>query len=201
MESKARMADKLPEKADFEKALNEWFLEAEKAENQFVDIRADDLHARIGDYPGPFHRMATCCEVMYEHYKPEVDRILQFPPKGKGASMEIRYALPRTQAIREENKNTSPRPESFTVKCEYCHGTGRDVRNLSAQQRSCPTPGCSADKKGVHLLVGKLEDYVSCRNCKGSGVIPDNEGTNRNNGTVFKPCPECDGTGIIKKDS
>ena len=54
------MVDSIPEKTDFEKALNDWFLEAEKEENPFVDIRADDLHARIGDYPGPLHRMATC---------------------------------------------------------------------------------------------------------------------------------------------
>jgi hypothetical protein len=42
--------------------------------------------------------MATCCQVMYENYKPEMDRILQFPPKGQVGGMEIRYALPRPEA-------------------------------------------------------------------------------------------------------
>ena len=196
MENKATMVDNVPEKADFEKALNTWFLEAEKEENPFIDIRADDLHARVGEYPGPFHRMATCCEVMYEHYRPSVDRILQFPPKGKGASMEIRYHLPRTQVNREENKNAVPRLQSFTVKCEYCHGTGRDVRNLSAQQRSCPAPGCSVEKKGQHTLAGKPSDYIPCKNCEGSGVNPVKGNDNQLTRIVFEPCPECDGTGI-----
>ena len=199
MENKATMVDNVPEKADFEKALNAWFLEAEKQENPFIDIRADDLHARVGDYPGPFHRMATCCEVMYEHYKPSVDRILQFPPKGKGASMEIRYHLPRTQVNQEENKSAAPRPQSFMVKCEYCHGTGRDVRNLSAQQRSCPGSGCGADKKGFHTLAGKSSDYGKCINCQGSGVNPAKGNGNRVTGIMFEPCPECNGTGIKRK--
>jgi hypothetical protein len=186
------MTTGIPEKTDFETALNDWFLEADKEENPFVDIRADELHARVGDYPGPFHRMATCCEVMYEHYQPSVDKILQFPPKGKGASMEIRYTLPRPP---QNTKTTSPRPKSFTVKCEYCHGTGRDVRNLTAQERPCPALGCGVDKKGLHTLPGKREEYIPCLNCKGSGVKPRK--TKANQG--FEPCPDCDGTGIKQK--
>ena len=195
------MANNIPEKADFEKALNAWFLEAEKQENPFIDIRADELHARVGDYPGPFHRMATCCEVMYEHYMPSVDKILQFPPKGKGASMEIRYHLPRIQVNPEENKIATPHPQSFAVKCEYCHGTGRDVRNLSAQQRSCPAPGCGVETKGLHTLSGELSNYVQCKNCQGSGVNSLKINANQVMGIVFEPCPECDGTGIKRKAS
>jgi hypothetical protein len=190
------MTDGIPEKTDFEKALEAWFLEAEKDENPFVDIRADELHSRVGDYPGPFHRMATCCEVMYEHYQPATDRILQFPPKGKGASMEIRYALPRTSAIPAETKNAQP---SFTVKCEYCHGTGRDVRNLSAQEKPCPAPGCSAAKKGLHALPGKAENYTPCNNCQGSGVNPEKDKSKKAAGRGFTPCPVCNGTGIKRK--
>jgi len=193
MENKT-MTDGIPEKADFDKAINDWFRQEEKEENPFVDIRADELHSRIGDYPGPFHRMATCCEVMYEHYQPSTDKILQFPPKGKGASMEIRYALPRTPVTAEQN---SPRPESFTVKCEYCHGTGRDVRNLTAQERPCPAPGCGSDKQGLHTLPGKQDDYRPCPNCKGSGVNPLIGKTNQ----TYTPCTVCDGTGIRQKTS
>ena len=193
------MVDSIPEKADFEKALKEWFLEAEKEENPFVDIRADDLHARIGDYPGPFHRMATCCEVMYENYRPQVDKILQFPPKGKGASMEIRYALPRSRINQEQNTVTLLPSKSFTTKCAYCHGTGRDVRNLSAQEKNCPAPGCGDDKKGLHTLPGKLEDYSPCKNCKGSGVNPKRETKKPTSVNQFEPCHECNGTGLQKK--
>ena len=137
MENIITMVDSIPEKADFEKALKEWFLEAEKEESPFVDILADDLHARIGDYPEPFHRMATCCEVMYENYRPQVDKILHFLLEREGRySMEIRYALPRSRIDQEQNTVTLLLPpKSFTTKCAYCYGTGRDVRNLSAQEK------------------------------------------------------------------
>jgi hypothetical protein len=196
------MTDGIPEKPDFEKALNAWFREAEQEEIPFVDIRADDLHARVGDYPGPFHRMATCCEVMYEHYLPSVDKILQFPPKGKGASMEIRYALPRTQINPEKNKKiTPPHANSFTVKCAYCHGTGRDVRNLHAQEKPCPAPGCGRGKTGIHTLPGKPVDYSLCKQCKGSGVNPQTAKSDQPGANLYQPCPDCNGTGIKLKVS
>ena len=195
------MVDSIPEKADFEKALKEWFLEAEKEENPFIDIRADDLHARIGDYPGPFHRMATCCEVMYENYRPQVDKILQFPPKGKGASMEIRYALPRSRInpgtkyvnITSAQRNHSPlnvpiateQAEMFVI--------------LRRKQRNCPAPGCGDDKKGLHTLPGKLEDYSPCKNCKGSGVNPKRETKKPISVNQFEPCHECNGTGLRRR--
>jgi 5-methylcytosine-specific restriction protein A len=192
------MTDNIPEKTDFEKVLQNWFREAEATGNPFVDIRADELHARVGDYPGPFHRMATCCEVMYESYLPSEDKILQFPPKGKGASMEIRYALPR-KPVAPVKATSSSRTKTFTVKCEYCHGTGRDVRNLSAQYKSCPAEGCGTDKKGLHSLSGKPADYVPCKLCKGSGVNPQTEPANQLLGNLCEPCPNCSGTGIQKK--
>ena len=194
------MADNIPEIADFEKALNDWFCDAEKEGLPFINIRADDLHARVGDYPGPFHRMATCCEVMYEHYIPAVDKIKQFPPKGKGASMEIKYHLPRAEASKAQIKTTTdpPHPPSFTVKCEYCHGTGSDVRNLSAQDKNCPAPGCGGGKKGLHTLPGKIADYHLCKNCHGSGVNPKKETKKQTPGNIYEPCLECDGTGIKK---
>jgi 5-methylcytosine-specific restriction protein A len=194
------MTGDIPEKADFEKALADWFLEAEKEENIFVDIRADDLHARIGDYPGPFHRMATCCEVMYENYNPAVDKILQFPPKGKGASMEIRYALPRVNAVPDTGTTLATPAKSFTIKCEYCHGTGRDVRNLNAQQKPCPAFGCGAVKSGLHSLPGKQEDYSSCKKCKGSGVKPGSTAKKQQVGNIYLPCPDCNGTGLTKTE-
>jgi 5-methylcytosine-specific restriction protein A len=190
------MTGDVPEKVDFEKALADWFRDAEKEENVFVDIRADDLHARVGDYPGPFHRMATCCEVMYENYLPAIDRILQFPPKGKGASMEIRYALPRVKAP----DTGTPQVKSFTVKCEYCHGTGRDVRNLNAQQKVCPASGCGVEKPGLHSLPGKLENYGPCKKCKGSGVKPGSAAKNPPAANRYAPCPDCNGTGLTKTE-
>ncbi len=59
-----------------------------------VEINAGELHRKVGDYPGPIHIMPSCCDVMYEERKAG-DRILSSPPKGRGASLTIRYKLPR----------------------------------------------------------------------------------------------------------
>ncbi|MBZ5667277.1 MAG: HNH endonuclease [Acidobacteriia bacterium] len=61
-----------------------------------VDINAGELHRRLGDYPGPNHRMPVCCEVMKAAMAEDAgDRILEQPERGEGASLTIRYVLPR----------------------------------------------------------------------------------------------------------
>lgn len=59
---------------------------------KYVDIKSGDLHRKVGGYPGKNHRMPTCCAVMISLMK-EDDEILQSPPKGKGATLNIRYYL------------------------------------------------------------------------------------------------------------
>ena len=62
----------------------------------YVDINAGELHRIVGDYPGPNHRMPNCCQVMRAAMAPDAgDRILQQPESGEGASVTIRYMLPR----------------------------------------------------------------------------------------------------------
>lgn len=78
------------------------------AENQgarHIDIKSGDLHRSVGGYPGPNHRMPVCCEIMYSEMKAG-DEVLQAPPKGKGATVRIRYQLPRGKA------NTRPEPKT-----------------------------------------------------------------------------------------
>jgi len=49
-----------------------------------------------GSYPGPNHRMPVCCKVMKDAMAPDYgDKVLQEPPSGQGASLTIRYVLPR----------------------------------------------------------------------------------------------------------
>lgn len=57
-----------------------------------VDICSGDLHRSVGGYPSRNHRMVSCCQVMYSMMKP-ADLILEAPPKGKGASLKVRYFL------------------------------------------------------------------------------------------------------------
>ena len=67
---------------------------AQKRGLQHIDIKASELHRRVGGYPGQSHRMPSCCEAMYAE-KRDGDVIIARPPEGKGASLTIRYKLPR----------------------------------------------------------------------------------------------------------
>jgi 5-methylcytosine-specific restriction protein A len=62
-----------------------------------VEINAGELHRTLGGYPGPSHRMPTCCAAMYAETT-DGDVIVTEPAEGKGASLTIRYRLPRRTA-------------------------------------------------------------------------------------------------------
>lgn len=65
-----------------------------------VEINAGELHGRVGDYPGRNHRMPVCCKVMHSAFAPDVgDVIVGEPPSGQGASLTIRYVLPRPESV------------------------------------------------------------------------------------------------------
>jgi 5-methylcytosine-specific restriction protein A len=60
----------------------------------YTDVTAGELHRRVGEYPGPNHRMPVCCSVMRQAMTHR-DHEVCAPPKGNGASLRIRYYLPR----------------------------------------------------------------------------------------------------------
>jgi hypothetical protein len=70
------------------------FNEAAQEHSSHLDVNAGQLHRRVGGYPGSEHRMPVCCDVMRAAMNAQ-DSILQQPPKGKGASLTVRYAIPR----------------------------------------------------------------------------------------------------------
>ena len=76
----------------FRAALDARFSRAKRQGHASLDVQAGDLHREVGAYPGPDHRMPTCCKTMREAMK-SADRILVEPPKGNGASLVIRYRL------------------------------------------------------------------------------------------------------------
>lgn len=84
----------MPNTEEFRRALAGRFRDAERHLIDHLDVNAGDLHRDLGDYPGPNHAMASCCAVMDQARKPG-DVILAGPPSGKGASLTIRYKLPR----------------------------------------------------------------------------------------------------------
>lgn len=79
---------------DFRDALGAWLREAEGERRRFLELSAGDLHRCVGDYPGPAHRMPVSCRVMRECMRAD-DTEIGAPPKGNGASLTVRYQLPR----------------------------------------------------------------------------------------------------------
>ena len=84
---------KSPNSYDFQEELSKLFRDAKTIGKHYADVNSGELHRRIGRYPGRNHRIPLCCEVMKKNMKMG-DRILEQPPKGKGASLTIRYKLP-----------------------------------------------------------------------------------------------------------
>lgn len=81
-------------KERFQDELRRIFEAVEDLGLSFIDIKSGDLHRIVGHYPGRDHRMPMCCDVMYQNMT-DSDLILEQPPKGKGASLIVRYKLPR----------------------------------------------------------------------------------------------------------
>ena len=85
---------KPPRAEDFRAILLATLGEAERKGFRAVEVNAGDLHTELGGYPGRDHRMATCSNVMRGAMK-EGDHVVSSPDKGRGASLTIRYQLPR----------------------------------------------------------------------------------------------------------
>jgi hypothetical protein len=81
-------------KQDFETELRRQLAHAQSLGRPHLDVNAGELHRDVGGYPSSDHRMPMCCNAMLGEMI-EKDRILNQPPKGAGASLTIRYRLPR----------------------------------------------------------------------------------------------------------
>ncbi|MGG3943200.1 hypothetical protein ABEV54_17385 [Peribacillus psychrosaccharolyticus] len=69
--------------------------EAKEEGLPYVDIVSGDVHRNLGGYPSRIHQMPTCCDAMYA-LKSDHDEVIYSPPKGKGATLQIRYHLTTT---------------------------------------------------------------------------------------------------------
>ena len=82
-----------PNSDDFRKRLNAILNDAKRSGLSYVDVLAKELHEMVGCYPNKGnHRMHTCCGVMKNRMR-RGDKILSSPPKGRGATLCIRYKL------------------------------------------------------------------------------------------------------------
>ena len=75
-------------KEDFESCID---AKISLMQSDYIDLTSGDIHREIGDYPDSTnHRMPVCCDVMYSKMSGD-DTVLSAPPKGKGATLTIRY--------------------------------------------------------------------------------------------------------------
>lgn len=79
---------------DFRRALDTRLRTASASGADYLDVNAGQLHRWLGDYPQSDHRMPACCAAMRSAMRTG-DVVLAEPPKGTGASLTIRYRLPR----------------------------------------------------------------------------------------------------------
>lgn len=83
-----------PTTRDFEALLETKFSEAEKEGLSEITLNAGELHREVGGYPGVDHRMPVCCNAMRNAMQIG-DALIKEPPSGQGASLTIKYKLPR----------------------------------------------------------------------------------------------------------
>jgi hypothetical protein len=80
--------------ATFERAIRDTFQVESGEGRSYVEIVSGNLHRSVGGYPGRNHRMPVCCSVMRQTMRPG-DGVIASPPSGQGATLKIRYGLPR----------------------------------------------------------------------------------------------------------
>jgi 5-methylcytosine-specific restriction protein A len=88
------LKERMPTPKDFQSELDSIFASAQQQGKSFVEIKSGDLHRSVGGYHRHNHRLPSCCRVMKKNMKPG-DQILQQPPSGVGATLIIRFKLPR----------------------------------------------------------------------------------------------------------
>lgn len=86
-----------PKAADFRAQLRRDLQAAASRNKAFLDVVARQLHQVVGGYPSEHNRMVACCKVMLSEMIAD-DRVLAAPPSRLGASLVIRYVLPRPGA-------------------------------------------------------------------------------------------------------
>jgi hypothetical protein len=85
----------MPDTDEFRTELLSMLQRGQRQGRPHVEVNAGELHRVIGVYPDARkHRMPMCCEAMLSE-KRASDEIVFEPLKGKGASLTIRYRLPR----------------------------------------------------------------------------------------------------------
>ena len=139
----------MPPTADeFRAALRGRFDRATEEGKRSLEIRSGDLHEEVGGYPGSNHRMRNCCSVMRSEMT-EGDVEVDAPPKGDGASVVIRYTLPRNVLPLPELGNRTMEVAAYRLFYDNIHDfkttamhVDSEVRHLGVRDEGDdPVPG------------------------------------------------------------
>lgn len=124
-------------------------LQAAEAQDQpWLDIEAGVLHAELGGYPsrrGVGHQMPMCCDAMRQEMNAG-DQVIAEPPSGKGASLKIRYLLPRS---RTAPAGSEAKPE---VGASVQHETARRALTIIAEEAAA---GRQLTYRGLAVALGR----------------------------------------------
>jgi hypothetical protein len=102
----------VPTKSDFINTINQLKIQSRTLGYEYIEILSSDLHRNLGSYPGPNHRMASCCDAMYDSM--DVTTPLLFISFGFSQHIEpvdtglsVARRIPRrqlSQALRQKRK-------------------------------------------------------------------------------------------------
>ncbi len=84
----------IPDTQTFKQALLQTLKVAQNKGLKEITVNAGELHRQVGGYPGTNNRMATCTMVL-KNEMTDGDIIIKDTNKGAGASVTIKYILPR----------------------------------------------------------------------------------------------------------
>lgn len=84
----------IPTSQAFQDQLDQLFESATKEGLSHIDITSGYLHRQVWGYYGRNHRMPICCYVLKKNMKHD-DSIIEQPENDQGATLTIRYKLPR----------------------------------------------------------------------------------------------------------
>ncbi|MBX0314162.1 hypothetical protein [Planococcus glaciei] len=82
----------IPTKKDFALKLQELKSLSKQMGEPHLLVTSGALHKVVGGYDTTNHRMASCCNAMYDAME-SGDEIIEAPPKGKGARLTVKYFL------------------------------------------------------------------------------------------------------------
>lgn len=84
-----------PTAGEFRAALHWRFYRAECGGANRVEVTAGDLYRETGAHPDDTDGMRSCCLVMRSEMLTDVDSVVSETGDGRGASLTIRYKVPR----------------------------------------------------------------------------------------------------------